>query len=257
MDSVNIFSLNKVTALVTGASGGLGEHFARTLSKAGATVALAGRRLEPLQTLANEINTLGGHAAAVAFDVSNAQAVQNGFAQAEDLLGPITLLINNSGVTATVPLTDAEESTWDAIMDTNLKGAWLCSRTFAQRLIERRQPGTIVNIASVLGLRVAGQVGIYSASKAALIQMTHSLALELARHQIRVNALAPGYIATELNRQFLETPAGAALIKRIPQRRLGELADLDGPLLLLCSRASAFMTGAVISVDGGHLVSSL
>ena len=257
MDPNELFSLNDITALVTGASGGLGEHFARCLSNAGARVVLAGRRSELLEALAEDLNGRGGHAAAVPLDVLKAETVHEGLVEAEKRFGPVTLLVNNSGVTATTPLTDADEATWDTVMNTNLKGAWLCSRAFARRLIERGEPGTIVNVASILGLRVAGQVGIYAASKAGLIQMTRSLALELARYKIRVNALAPGYISTELNRQFLETPDGSALVKRIPQRRLGELSDLDGPLLLLCSRASGFMTGAVIPVDGGHLVSGL
>jgi NAD(P)-dependent dehydrogenase (short-subunit alcohol dehydrogenase family) len=193
----------------------------------------------------------------VPFDLTDSKSIAEGFAVAESLLGTITLLVNNSGVTSTEPLVDLEEKTWDAILDTNVKGAWLCSRVFARRLIEVGQPGVIVNVASILGLRIAGQVAAYSASKAALIHLTRSLALELARHRIRANALAPGYISTELNRQFLETPAGQALIKRVPQRRLGNLEDLDGPLLLLASDASRFMTGTVIPVDGGHLVSSL
>jgi NAD(P)-dependent dehydrogenase (short-subunit alcohol dehydrogenase family) len=257
MEPNDLFSLHNVTALVTGASGGLGEHFARTLASAGAKVALVGRRVAPLAALAEVVNKAGGHAAVVPFDVANSTSVQEGFAVAERLLGTVTLLINNCGVTSTGPLVDLDEATWDTILDTNLKGAWLCSRAFAKRLIEVGQPGTIVNIASILGLRVAGQVGAYAASKAALIQITRSLALELARHKIRVNALAPGYISTELNRHFLETPAGVALIKRVPQRRLGNLEDLDGPLLLLASNASNFMTGTVIPVDGGHLVSTL
>ena len=225
MDANDLFSLRNVTALITGASGGLGQHFARTLVGSGAKVALVGRRIAPLTELSEELNRGGGRTAAVPFDSSDAEAVAAGFAAAERELGTVTLLINNSGVTSTEPLIDIEEKTWDAILDTNLKGAWLCSRAFARRLIEVGQPGVIVNVASILGLRVAGQVAAYSASKAALIQMTRSLALELARHRIRANALAPGYIATELNRKFLETPAGAALIKRVPQRRLGDLQE--------------------------------
>jgi NAD(P)-dependent dehydrogenase (short-subunit alcohol dehydrogenase family) len=257
MHPSDLFSLRNVTALLTGASGGLGEHFARTLVGAGAKVALMGRRAEPLEALAEGLNRDDRCAAAIPFDSTDSQAVETGFAAAEQALGTITLLINNAGVTSTDSLIDLEETEWDLILDTNLKGAWLCARAFAKQVIDRGQAGVIVNIASILGLRVAGQVGAYSASKAALIQMTRSLALELARYRIRANVLAPGYISTQLNRDFLETPAGAALIKRIPQRRLGTLDDLDGPLLLLASDASRFMTGAVIAVDGGHLISSL
>ena len=257
IQTAELFSLRGAAALITGASGGLGEHFARTLVQAGARVALAGRRTDLLKTLANELNNAGAQVVAVPVDVTDAAAVQDGFLAAEKALGTITLLVNNSGVTWTGPLVDLEEQTWDHILDTNLKGAWLCARMFAKRMIEAGKPGVIVNIASILGLRIAGHVGAYAASKAALIHMTRCLALELARYQIRVNALAPGYIATELNRKFLETPAGMALIKRIPQRRLGTLEELDGPFLLLCSNASRFMTGAVIPVDGGHLISML
>jgi NAD(P)-dependent dehydrogenase (short-subunit alcohol dehydrogenase family) len=258
MNANDLFSLRNVTALVTGASGGLGQHFARALVGAGARVALGGRRTDALGALAEELNrSVEGSAAAVPFDSTDASAVAEGFAAAERALGIVTLLLNNSGVTSTEPLIDLEETTWDTILDTNLKGSWLCARAFARRLIEVGKPGAIVNVASILGLRVAGQVAAYSASKAALIQMTRSLALELARYQIRANVLAPGYISTELNRQFLETPAGASLIKRVPQRRLGDPADLNGPLLLLASDASRFMTGSVVTVDGGHLVSSL
>jgi NAD(P)-dependent dehydrogenase (short-subunit alcohol dehydrogenase family) len=255
--SSDLFSLDGVTALVTGASGSLGEHFALTLARAGAKVALASRRLAPLDRLARKIDELGGRAVAIQMDVTSPSMVERGFAAAEQALGTVTLLVNNSGTTSTEPMVDLDETTWNRIFDTNLKGAWLCSRFFARRLIELGKPGVIINTASILGIRVAGHVGAYAASKAALIQMTRSFALELARYDIRVNALAPGYIATELNRQFLATQPGQNLIKRIPQRRLGELKDLEGPLLLLASEASRFMTGAVIPVDGGHLVSTL
>jgi NAD(P)-dependent dehydrogenase (short-subunit alcohol dehydrogenase family) len=255
--SDDLFSLHGVIAFVTGASGGLGEHFALTLAAAGAKVALAARTLAPLDRLARKINDRGGRAVAIQVDVTDAATVAQGFTLAEQALGTITLLVNSAGTAATGPIVDLDEATWQRILDTNLKGAWLCSGSFARRLIELKKPGVIINTASILGIRVAGQVGAYAASKAALLQMTRSLALELARYQIRVNALAPGYIATELNRQFLATQPGQNLIKRIPQRRLGELKDLEGPLLLLASEASRFMTGAVIPVDGGHLVSSL
>ena len=257
MEPKDLFSLRDVTALVTGASGGIGEHFALTLARAGARVALAARRVAPLDLLASKINETCGRAVAIPMDVTKAAMVEQGFAAAEQKLGTVTLLVNNSGTTSSEPMIDLDEATWYRIFDTNLKGAWLCSRVFARRLIELHKPGVIVNTASILGIRVAGHVGAYAASKAALIQMTRALALELARYEIRVNALAPGYIATELNREFLTTQSGQNLIKRVPQRRLGELRDLDGPLLLLASEASRFMTGAVIPVDGGHLVSTL
>lgn len=257
MESNDLFSLQGVSALVTGASGGLGAHFALILARAGASVALAARRLAPLERLAREINDTGGRAVAIQMDVTSASMVDSGFVAAEQAFGAVTLLVNNSGITSSEAMVDLDEATWHRILDTNLKGAWLCSRRFARRLIETGKPGVIVNTASILGFRVAGRVGAYSASKAALIQMTRTLALELARYEIRVNALAPGYIATELNREFLKTESGQRLIKRIPQRRLGALRDLDGPLLLLASDASRFMTGAVIPVDGGHLVTTL
>ncbi len=257
MKTGELFSLQGVTALITGASGGLGGHFAKTLAHAGAKVALSARRAEPLQELASALQKEGTTALALPFDISNQSAVEAAFAKAEQSLGTVNLLVNCSGVTATTSMLELGEDKWNSILDTNLKGAWLCSREFSKRLIAVKNPGVIVNVASILGLRVAGQVGAYSASKAALLSLTKSLALELARYQIRVNALAPGYIATDLNREFLTTPAGEALVKRIPQRRLGSLEDLDGPLLLLASKASNFMTGAVLAVDGGHLVSSL
>lgn len=257
MTELDLFSLHGKNALVTGASGGLGQHIAEVLSRAGAGVVLCGRRAQPLEQLADQIKRGNGKAVAVAFDTTDSTSVVKGFAAAREAFGDIDVLINNSGVATTAPLLNLSESDWDATLDTNLKGAWHCAREFSQALIGADKPGAIVNVASILGIRVAGQVGAYAASKAALIQLTGVLALELARNKIRVNALAPGYIATDLNKKFLETDAGAALIKRVPQRRLGDLRDLDGPLLLLASEASRFMTGSTLVVDGGHLVSSL
>ena len=244
-------------ALVTGASGGLGLHFARLLAAAGADVTLAARRLGQLKEVVGDIEARGGRAGAVAMDVTDAGSVAQGFASAEQRGGPVQVLVNNAGVALTRNAVDVEEADWNQVVDTNLKGAWLAARETARRLIAARQAGVIVNIASILGLRVAGAVAPYAISKAAVIQMTKVLALEFARHSIRVNALAPGYIETDLNRDFFATDAGQAIIKRIPQRRLGQLEHLDGPLLLLASDASTYMTGAVIAVDGGHLVSSL
>ncbi|WP_114856965.1 SDR family NAD(P)-dependent oxidoreductase [Azospirillum brasilense] len=250
-------SLTNRTALVTGASAGLGRHFAGVLAAAGARVALAARRRESLDAAVAEIEAAGGQAIAVPLDVTDAASVRTGVRAAAGALGGLDILVNNAGATVAKPALDYAEEEWDRVIDTNLKGAFLTAQETARVMREQGRGGSIVNIASILGLRVAGHVVAYTASKAGLVQMTQALALEWARYGIRVNALAPGYMETDLNRDFLATDAGQALIRRVPQRRLGRLADLDGPLLLLCSDASAYMTGAVVPVDGGHLVSTL
>jgi NAD(P)-dependent dehydrogenase (short-subunit alcohol dehydrogenase family) len=244
-------------ALVTGASSGLGRHFARLLAGAGARVAVAARRRAPLESLVEEIRAGGGDAHAVELDVTSAAAVARAFDQAEAEAGAVTTLINNAGMAITKAALEVDEGEWDRVLDTNLKGAWLVAQEAARRMVRDKAPGAIVNVASILGLRVSGGVAPYAISKAAVVQMTKALALELARHQIRVNALAPGYIETDLNREFFASPPGQAVIKRIPQRRLGQIHELDAPLLLLASDASSYMTGSVIAVDGGHLVSAL
>ncbi len=251
------FDLSGRTALVTGASSGLGRHFALTLARAGAKVAVAARRADKLEELSREIEAFGSQAAAVSLDVTNPDSVAGAVGAAAERLGPIGILVNNAGVALTKGVLEASESDWDQILDTNLKGAWLVAQAAARHMAEHKQGGSIVNIASITGLRVAGQVSAYATSKAALLHLTRSMALELARHKIRVNAIAPGYIATELNQDFFASPAGEALIKRIPQRRLGQPEELDGALLLLASNASSYMTGSTIVVDGGHLQSSL
>jgi len=239
---------------VTGASSGLGRHFAKLLAAAGATVTVAARREA---ALAETVDSIGPQAQSVRMDVTDANSVARAFAAAEARFGPVTVLINNAGVTITKAALEVAETDWASVIDTNLKGAWLVAQHAAQRMIHHSTPGSIVNIASILGLRVAGGVAPYAISKAGVVQMTKSLALEWARHRIRVNALAPGYIETELNDAFFGSDAGKALIRRIPQRRLGEAKELDGPLLLLASDAGSYMTGSVVAVDGGHLVSGL
>ena len=249
-----MFDLKGRTALVTGASGGLGLHFAKVLVRHGAAVVLAARRVDALEQACEDIRRDGGVAQAVALDVADAPQVR----AVVSAIDPVPdILVNNAGLSGAAAALDLSEDEWDRVLDTNLKGAFQVAQAFARRLREAEKPGSIVNIASILGLRVAGGVPAYAASKAGLIQLTKALALEWARYGIRVNALCPGYIATDINRDFFETEAGHALIRRIPQRRLGRPEDLDGALLLLASDAGRYMTGAALSVDGGHLVSSL
>ena len=245
------------TALVTGASSGLGRHFATVLAGAGARVALAARRWDSLQGVVAEIVASGGQAVAVPMDVTDATSVRDGVQEAAGAFGGLDILVNNAGTTVSKAALDHTEADWDGVIDTNLKGAFLVAQEAARVMKDGGRGGCIVNIASILGLRVAGHLAAYAASKGGLVQLTQALALEWARFGIRVNALAPGYMETDLNRDFLATDAGQALIRRVPQRRLGKLSDLDGPLLLLCSDASAYMTGAIVPVDGGHLVNTL
>jgi len=252
-----MFEVDDQHVLVTGGSSGFGRHFARVLASRGARVTLAARRAEALASAVAEIAASGGKAQSVVLDVTRADQIDDVMKQAEARFGPIRAVVNNAGVTATRPALDQDERAWDSVIDTNLKGVWLIAQAAARRMIDNKTKGSIVNIASILGLRVAGAVAPYAISKAGVIQMTKALALEWARHGIRVNALAPGYFATELNDDFFANESGQALIKRVPQRRLGQLSELDGPLLLLISDAGSFMTGSVVTVDGGHLVSGL
>ena len=250
------FSLAGQHALVTGASSGLGRHFADVLAAAGANVTVAARRESALADTVARLGDAGGQAHAVPLDVTDPASVTAALTAAQARFGPVTVVINNAGITSTGPALDMGEADWSHVIDTNLRGSWLMAQ-HAARFMAAQGGGSIVNIASILGLRVTGGVAPYAVSKAGVVQMTKALALEWARHRIRVNALAPGYIETELNDAFFATDAGKALIRRIPQRRLGELSELDGPLLLLASGAGSFMTGSVVTVDGGHLVSGL
>ena len=247
------FDLSGKTALVTGASSGLGEHFARCLGAAGASVVLAARRAERLKALQAELAGKGVSASAVDLDVTSADSI----AAALEAAGPVDIVVNNAGISIVKPALDMPEQDWDSVVDTNLRGAWLVAQGAAKRWVAAKRPGVIVNIASILGLRTIGQVAPYNASKAGLIHLTRALAMEWARHNIRINAICPGYIATEMNSAFWKTPGGQKLIDRIPQRRIGKPEHLDGALLLLASDAGEFMTGSVITVDGGHTVSSL
>ncbi len=240
------------TALVTGASG-LGANFAKVLARAGAHVIVGARRAEALAALAREIADEGGHCQTLTLDVTDSDSI----AAAQDAIATVDILVNNAGIAREGAFLELSEADWDLVLDTNAKGMFLMTQALARAMRKRGVGGSIINIASILGLRQGGMVASYAASKAAAIQLTKVCALELARFGIRVNAIAPGYIATDLNAAFFSSEAGQAMIRRIPQRRLGQLQDLDGPLLLLASDASRYMTGAVIEVDGGHLVSTL
>jgi NAD(P)-dependent dehydrogenase (short-subunit alcohol dehydrogenase family) len=247
-----LLDLSGQAALVTGASGGLGRHFALVLARAGAKVALAARRAEALDAVAAEIAAFDGRAIPVAMDVTLARSVEEGVRAAETELGAITILVNNSGIALPNAMVDQEEEQWTRVLDTNLTGAWRVGRAVAGHMIRLGHGGAIVNIVSILGLRVRSHVSAYAASKAAVIQLTRSMAVEWARHSIRVNALAPGYIVTDLNREFLASPQGEEMRQRTPQRRFLDPQDLDGPLLLLCGPGSSGMTGSVVVVDGGR-----
>jgi NAD(P)-dependent dehydrogenase (short-subunit alcohol dehydrogenase family) len=253
MTSPKTFDLSGKTALVTGASSGLGAHFARCLGAAGAAVVLAARRADRLQSLQADLARDKIAARSVDLDVQSGASI----AEALDAAGPIDIVVNNAGISIVKPALEMPEQDWDAVVDTNLRGAWLVAQGAARRWVAEKRPGSIVNIGSILGLRTIGQVAPYNASKAGLIHLTRTLAMEWARYRIRVNAICPGYIETEMNSAFWQTPGGQRLIERIPQRRIGKPGELDGALLLLASEAGSFMTGSVITVDGGHTVSSL
>ena len=240
-------------AIVTGASSGFGAHFAQLLASAGAEVVLAARRTDKLQSLADSLRAQSAQVSAVALDVSSKDSVQACFEQT----GPCDIVVNNAGVTVTRAMLDQTEDDWDIVIDTNLKGGWFVATEAARRLRDAKRGGSIVNIGSVLGERVAAGVAPYAISKAGVVQATKVMALELARYQIRVNALLPGYVVTNLNRDFLESEPGQKLRMRIPTREFVQMTDLNAPLLMLASDAGAGMTGACIAVDRGHLVNTL
>ncbi|MEM8877674.1 MAG: SDR family oxidoreductase [Pseudomonadota bacterium] len=251
------FSLDGRVALVTGASGGLGSRFAHTLAEAGAQVVLAGRRTDVLEDLRQELPGGTKNHLAIAMDVTDRYMVSRSIADVATDFGTIDIVVNNSGIASGSAALEESDETWDSVFGVNLDGPRAVSLAVARGLVEAGKPGSIVNIASILGLRQSGHVTAYAASKAALIQMTKQHALEWARHGIRVNAIAPGYVETDMNRKFFASKAGLALIGRLPQRRLGQAEELDGALLLLASEAGSYISGSVLVVDGGHLVSSL
>jgi NAD(P)-dependent dehydrogenase (short-subunit alcohol dehydrogenase family) len=254
MDSrSDIFDLEGKRALITGASGGLGRHFASVLAGRGAEVVLAARRAQALEEACLEIRRAGGKADSIVLDIADGDAVRGYFEKS----GPFDIIVNNAGISRPGSLMDLAEEDWQQVIDVDLTAAFRVCQAAARNMRDEARGGTIINVASILGKRVTGGVGAYTAAKAGLVQMTRAMALEWARYSIRVNALCPGYTATDINRDFFDSDAGKALVKRVPMRQLGSLADLDGPLLLLASDAGRFMTGTELVADGGHLVSGL
>jgi 3-oxoacyl-[acyl-carrier protein] reductase len=250
MKTTDLFDLTGSVALVTGASSGLGRRFAKVLAANGATVALAARRADRLTALAGEIAADGGTAIAVACDVTDKDSVTAAFDAVEAEAGPVTLLINNAGIAHGGPALDLEAEVWRAVMATNLDAVFALSQETARRMVAAKTGGAIVNIASIAGLSVDKGIAAYATSKAGVVQLTRALALD----GIRVNAIAPGWFSTEINTDYLASPAGQALMKSNPMRRFGEEGDLDGALLLLVSAAGAYITGTTLTVDGGHLL---
>ncbi|WOD11345.1 glucose 1-dehydrogenase [Pseudomonas sp. NyZ704] len=252
------FDLTGKTALITGASSGLGEHFARVLAVAGARVVVAARRADRLARLVQDLQDQGFKALAVTMDVTDADSIDAGFAAAEAQFGGVDVLINNAGIGEGVPFLKMTEGNWRSMLDTNLDGAWRVAHRAAVAMAKSGQGGSIVNIASILGLRVGQGLSHYAVAKAGVVQLTKAMAIELARDKIRVNAIAPGYFRTEMNNDYFESEKGQQYIKdKVPMRRLGQLEELSGPLLLLASEAGSFMTGTIINVDGGHVNNGL
>ncbi|WP_136418171.1 SDR family oxidoreductase [Herbaspirillum sp. ST 5-3] len=246
-------------ALITGASSGLGARFAKVLAEAGAQVVLASRRVDRLKELRAEIEASGGAAHVVALDVTDYSSIKSAIAHAETEAGPIDILVNNSGVSTTQRLVDVTPEDYAFVMDTNQRGAFFVAQETAKRMIARakgdpRKQHRIINIASVAGLRVLPQIGIYCMSKAAVVHMTKSMAVEWGRYGINVNAICPGYISTEINAEHFETEQGRNLINMLPRKRLGKPEDLDGLLLLLASDESNFINGAIVTADDGMSV---
>jgi len=254
MAAAQIFDLSGKVALVTGASSGLGVRFAEVLAESGASVVLVARRGDRLAGVKEAIEKSGGNALAVEADVGDRAAMRAAFDAAETAFGTVTILVNNAGVAHSGRAVELPEAEWRRILSTNLDAVFYCAQEAARRMLAARTGGAIVNIASVLGLGVAKGVVAYATAKAGVIQLTKALALEIAFKGVRVNAIAPGWILTDLNRGYLQSEQGVALKREIPIGRFGEARDLDGPLLLLASDAGRFITGATVVADGGQVV---
>ena len=255
---MDLFSMQDKHVVITGASSGFGHHFAGVLAKAGARVVLGARRIDKIQARVDEINASGGEALGVQLDVNDPQSAAAFLDAAEAAYGPVDVLINNAGVeSGAKTYTMIDEDDWDHVLDTNLKAVWRMSKMFTERVVAHGQGGNIVNIASITAYRTIKGQFPYAVSKAALVKATEIMALEGAKFGVRVNALAPGYILTDVSRLLLESDRSESFRKGIPMRRYGEFDDLDGPLLLLASDASRYMTGSTVVVDGGHICAEL
>lgn len=248
----SLFGLDGKVALVTGASSGLGARFAQVLALAGARVLVCARREDRLRELVDGIAVEGGRAAAIRLDVTDEAAVREAFDAAETAFGPVEILVNNAGTARSSMVTDTTSEDWDAVMDVNLRAVFLVAREAARRMVDKGKGGSIVNIASILAEFGCKGEAAYCASKAGVVQLTRTMALELARHNIRVNAIAPGYFTSEMTTSYFDTEHGQRMIKGIPMRRVGDPAELDAALLTLAGPGGSFMTGSVVTVDGGH-----
>jgi len=247
------FSLHNKVILITGASSGIGAAIAKSLALVGAKVAVAARREDKLALLVKEINDGSDEqetAFAVSMDVSDRESVNAGIAQAQEKFGPITTLINNAGVASPKNFLKTNQSDRDFVMNTNFNGVWNVAQEAALQMVANKIKGSIINIASILGFAAKPGQASYCASKGAVIQLTRSMALDLIKHDIRVNAIAPGWFKTEINSEYFDSPAGKEYISRMPAKRLGELSELTGPIVMLCSDAASFINGSVINVDG-------
>ena len=246
------FSLKDRVALVTGASGDFGAFFARTLGEAGARVVCAARRADKLDSVVKGLAADGIEATSVSIDVGDTAAIAKAFDAAEHAFGTVDVLVNNAGLSDVAPVPEMTEQQWQQVIDTNLSGPWRVSSEMARRLVAAGKGGSIVNIASIMGLLAKPMFSNYGTSKAGLMHLTRQLAIDLLPHGIRVNALAPGFFPTEMTNWFFETDAGKAEIANLPPQRLGRIEELAGPLLLLASEASSYMNGSVVNVDYGH-----